>query len=330
MTAIAERLGEQIGVKRACAVLRVPRSRVYRARQPQGQPSARPLPAAALSSDEREQVRQVLNSERFQDKAPRQVYAALLDEGAYLCHWRTMYRVLAGHDEVRERRNLVTHPTYRKPELLATAPNQVWSWDITRLRGPVKWTYFYLYVLLDIYSRYVVGWMIAERETATLAKDLVETACTRQGIAPDQLILHADNGGPMRARSLALLLDDLGVSASHSRPHTSDDNPFSEAQFKTLKYHPGYPDRFGSIQDARAWARPFFDWYNQQHYHTALNLLTPASVHFGLAEAIRQHRQGVMNAAYAAHPERFSKGLPVVPAPPKEVWINPPSRPILP
>jgi putative transposase len=330
MTTIAETLGQHIGLKQACAVLSVPRSRLYRARQPQGQPTVRPLPAAALSNDERVQVRQMLNSERFQDKAPRQVYASLLDEGEYLCHWRTMYRLLAGHGEVRERRNLLTHPTYHKPELLATAPNQVWSWDITKLRGPVKWTYFYLYVLLDIYSRYVVGWLMAERETAALAQNLVETSCLRQGIQRQQLILHADNGAPMRARSLALLLDDLGVSASHSRPHTSDDNPFSEAQFKTLKYHPGYPNRFGSIQDARAWARPFFDWYNDQHYHTGLSLLTPASVHYGQAEAIRQQRQTVMNAAYAAHPERFSKGLPVVAAPPKEVWINPPSPPNLP
>lgn len=330
MSAIAETLGQQIGLKQACAVLDVPRSRLYRARLPQAEPSPRPQPATALSSDEREQVRQTLNSQRFADQAPRQVYAALLDEGAYLCHWRTMYRVLAAHHEVRERRNLLTHPIYHKPELLASAPNQVWSWDITKLRGPVKWTYFYLYVLLDIYSRYVVGWMIAERETAALAQELVETACTRQGIAREQLTLHADNGGPMRAKSLALLLDDLGVSASHSRPHTSDDNPFSEAQFKTLKYHPGYPDRFGSIQDARAWARPFFNWYNQEHYHTGLNLLTPASVHFGQAETIRQQRQAVMNAAYAAHPERFSNGLPVVAAPPKEVWINPPSKTNLP
>jgi len=330
MSTIAAALGEQIGLKQACAVLKVPRSRVYRARQPQTTSAPRTSPAAALSDNEREQVRRVLNSERFQDQAPRQVYAALLDEGEYLCHWRTMYRVLAAHDEVRERRSLLSHPAYSKPELLATAPNQVWSWDITKLRGPVKWTYFYLYVLLDIYSRCVVGWMIAERETAALAKDLVETTCTRQGIAREQLTLHADNGGPMRAKSLALLLDELGVSASHSRPHTSDDNPFSEAQFKTLKYHPAYPDRFGSIQDARAWARPFFDWYNHQHYHTGLNLLTPASVHYGQAEAICQQRQMVMNAAYAAHPERFSKGLPVVAAPPKEVWINPPPRPNLP
>jgi putative transposase len=325
MSVIAEKLGQQIGVKRACALLTVPRSRVYRARQPQDQRLAPYIPAQALSDVEREQVRTALNSERFQDQSPRQVYAALLDEGHYLCHWRTMYRLLAAHDEVRERRDLLRHPTYQKPELLAQAPNQVWSWDITKLRGPVKWTYFYLYVLLDIYSRYVVGWMIAERETAELAQDLVETSCARQAILRDQLTLHADNGGPMRAKSLALLLGDLGVTASHSRPHTSDDNPFSEAQFKTLKYHPGYPDRFGSIQDARAWARPFFHWYNEQHYHTGLNLLTPASVHFGQAALIRQQRQTVLQTAYRLHPERFSQGAPVVAAPLSAVWINPPS-----
>ena len=325
MTALTETLARTVGVKAACRHLSVPRSRVYRARQPPREPSAHPVPAPALSAAERDQVRATLNSERFADRAPRQVYAALLDEGQYLCHWRTMYRVLAAHDEVRERRNLLTHPPYHKPELLATAPNQVWSWDITKLRGPVKWTYFYLYVLLDIYSRYVVGWMIAERESARLAQDLIETSCLRQGIVREQLTLHADNGGPMRAKSLALLLADLGVTPSHSRPYTSDDNPFSEAQFKTLKYRPDYPDRFGSIQDARAWARPFFHWYNEEHYHTGLNLLTPASVHSGQAALIQQQRQRVMRAAYAAHPERFSQGAPVVAAPPSAVWINPPS-----
>jgi len=325
VTAIAEHLGQTVGVKAACTQLSVARSRVYRARQAQGERSARPAPAPALSPAERDQVRATLNSERFADRAPRQVYAALLDEGQYLCHWRTMYRVLAAHEEVRERRDQLRHPPYHKPELLAQAPNQVWSWDITKLRGPVKWTYFYLYVLLDIYSRYVVGWMIAERESALLAQDLVETSCLRQGIVREQLILHADNGGPMRAQSLALLLADLGVTVSHSRPYTSDDNPFSESHFKTLKYRPDYPDRFGSIQDARTWARPFFHWYNEQHYHTGLNLLTPASVHSGQAALIRQQRQVVLQAAYGAHPERFSRGAPLVAAPPAAVWINPPS-----
>ena len=329
MTALAETLAQTVGVKAACAALNLPRSRVYRARQPASPPS-RPTPVRALSASERAQVRQTLNSERFADRAPRQVYAALLDEGVYLCSWRTMYRLLAAHDEVRERRDQLRHPTYHKPELLASAPNQVWSWDITKLRGPLKWTYFYLYVLLDIYSRYAVGWLLAEQESAALAEVLVAESCRKQGIVADQLILHADNGGPMCAKSLALLLSDLGVAASHSRPHTSDDNPFSEAQFKTLKYRSDYPDRFGSLADARAWARPFFAWYNHQHYHSGLNLLTPASVHYGQAPAIQQQRQTVLSAAYTAHPERFSQGLPLVAGPPAAVWINPPAMGNLP
>jgi len=330
MTALAESLAEKIGVKAACRALDIPRSQVYRARQPASRPRRRPTPVRGLSEAERAEVRQMLNSQRFAECAPRQVYATLLDEGTYLCSWRTMYRVLAAHDEVRERRDQFRHPTYHKPELLATAPNQVWSWDITKLRGPAKWNYFSLYVLLDIYSRYIVGWLLAEQESAALAEVLVKESCHQQGIAPDQLTLHADNGGPMRAKSLALLLSDLGVTASHSRPHTSDDNPFSEAHFKTLKYHPGYPDRFGSLEDARSWARQFFAWYNEEHYHTGLNLLTPASVHYGQATTIQQQRQTVLSAAYTAHPERFSQGAPLVAGPPAAVWINPPSAGNLP
>jgi putative transposase len=325
MTALTERLAETVGLKAASAALNVSRSRIYRARQPVSPSKPRPTPARALSDKERTQVRQTLNSQRFAECAPRQVYAALLDEGRYLCSWRTMYRVLAANNEVRERRDQLRHPVYHKPELLATAPNQVWSWDITKLRGPAKWSYFSLYVLLDIYSRYIVGWLLAEQESAALAEVLVKESCHKQGIARDQLTLHADNGGPMRAKSLALLLSDLGVVASHSRPHTSDDNPFSEAHFKTLKYHPGYPDRFGSLDDARAWARHFFAWYNEEHYHSGLNLLTPASVHFGQATVIQRQRQAVLCAAYAAHPERFSQGSPMVAGPPAAVWINPPS-----
>ena len=330
MTALAETLAQTVGVKAACAALNVPRSQVYRARQPSVAPHPRPSPVRALSEAERAEVRQMLNSARFADRAPRQVYASLLDEGTYVCHWRSMYRVLAAHDEVRERRDQLRHPTYHKPELLASAPNQVWSWDITKLRGPVKWTAFYLYVVLDIYSRYVVGWLIAERESAALAEVLVVESCCKQAVIADQLTLHADNGGPMRAKSLALLLTDLGVADSHSRPHTSNDNPFSEAQFKTLKYQPSYPDRFGSLHDARDWARHFFAWYNNEHYHTGLNLLTPASVHYRQATAILQQRQTVLSAAYAAHPERFSQGAPALVGPPAAVWINPPSAPDLP
>jgi len=328
VTALAQELSQAVGISRACEALEIPRSRLY----PHGSssPAPRPTPAHAFSAEERAAIRAVLNSERFMDRAPRQIYAALLDEGMYLCHWRSMYRILAAHDEVRERRKQRQHPVYQKPELLAEAPNQVWSWDITKLRGPAKWTHFALYSVIDIFSRFMVGWMIAERESAELAKQLIATAAANQNIQPEQLTLHADNGKPMKAKTLALLLSDLGVEKSHSRPYVSDDNPFSEAQFKTLKYHPTYPDRFGCIQDARAWARPFFDWYNYEHYHSGLNLLTPATVHYGQADAVRQQRQAVLAAAYAQFPQRFVRGEPMVKGAPDAVWINPPLQPNLP
>lgn len=328
MTIIAQELSQAVGKARACQVLAVPRSRLYPRQQAAG--SSRPTPAHALSTEERTAIRAVLNSERFTDKAPRQIYAALLDEGMYLCHWRSMYRILHDFAEVRERRNQRQHPVYRKPELLAEGPNQVWSWDITKLRGPAKWTHFALYTVIDIFSRFIVGWMIAERESTELAKQLIATAAANQRIQPEQLTLHADNGKPMKAKSLALLLSDLGIEKSHSRPYVSDDNPFSEAQFKTVKYHPTYPDRFGCVQDARAWACPFFDWYNDEHYHVGLNLLTPASVHYGQAEAVRQQRQAVLAAAYAQFPQRFVRGEPVVQGAPAAVWINPPVQANLP
>ena len=267
----------------------------------------------------------MLNSERFQDCAPREVYATLLDEEQYLCSWRTMYRILKERNQVRERRNQLCHPTYTKPELLATDANQLWSWDLTKLRGPAKWTYYYLYTILDVFSRYVVGWLIAESESAMLAKQLISETCTKQGIEPDQLTLHADRGSSMTSKTVALLLADLGVTKTHSRPHVSNDNPYSESQFKTMKYRPAYPDRFGSIQDARAWARSFFHWYNQEHHHTGLGLLTPATVHYGEAQSVIDQRQQVLRAAYAAHPERFVHGEPKPPALPTEVWINRPS-----
>jgi putative transposase len=328
MTAIAQALSQTVGIAQACQVLGVSRSRLYPRQQVSV--SSRPTPAHALSTVERAEVRAVMNSERFMDRAPRQIYAALLDEGTYLCHWRSMYRILHDFSEVRERRNQRQHPPYHKPELLATAPNQVWSWDITKLRGPAKWSHFALYTVLDIFSRYVVGWMIAERESAELAQQLIATAAAHQQIQPEQLTLHADNGKPMKAKTLALLLSDLGIEKSHSRPYVSDDNPFSEAQFKTLKYHPDYPDRFGCIQDARGWARLFFQWYNHQHYHIGLNLLTPAMVHHRQAEAVRQQRQAVLAAAYAQHPARFVRGEPIVKGAPDAVWINPPIVPNLP
>jgi len=322
---VANQLSEHVSVSAACQALGVPRSSFYRARQPTRAPKPRPTPERALKPQERERVRQVLNSEPFQDSAPREVYTTLLDQGQYLCSWRTMYRILNERQLVCERRNQLRHPTYTKPELLASGPNQLWSWDITKLRGPAKWTYYYLYTILDVYSRYVVGWLIAERESARLAEHLIGETCAKQGIEPDQLTLHADRGSAMISKTVALLLADLGVTKTHSRPHVSNDNPYSESQFKTMKYRPGYPDRFGSIQDARAWARLFFHWYNHEHYHSGLALLTPATVHYGQAQAVLERRQETLKAAYALHPERFVRGVPRPPSLPTAVWINEPS-----
>ena len=278
----------------------------------------------ALSRPERQTVLDTLHGPRFADKAPREVYAALLDEGVYLCSVRTMYRILEANGEVRERRNQLRHPRYAKPQLLATGPNQVWSWDITKLLGPAKWTYFYLYVILDIFSRCVVGWMVAARESAVLARRLVEETCAKHAIDSGRLTLHADRGSSMKSKPLALLLTDLGVAKSHSRPRVSNDNPFSESQFNTLKYRPGFPARFGSIQDARAFCQRFFPWYNTEHYHTALGLLTPETVHYRRTPQVLDARQRALLAAYERNPERFPGGQPKPLAPPDEVWINPP------
>lgn len=267
----------------------------------------------------------VLHEDRFVDKAPAEVYATLLDEGVYLCSIRTMYRILQAESEVRERRNQLRHPEYKKPELLATAPNQVWSWDITKLKGPVKWTYFYLYVIIDIFSRHVVGWMIAGRETAELAKQLIAESCIRQGIDENQLFIHSDRGAPMTSKALALLMSDLGITKSLSRPYVSNDNPYSESQFKTLKYRPSFPERFGSLQDARAFCQQFFNWYNNEHYHSGIALMTPAMVHYGSAEECNRKRQIVLSGAFEKHPERFVNGQPTVLELPQEAWINPPT-----
>jgi putative transposase len=324
----AERLGETVGVSRSCRALDVPRASLYRSRrvvEAKQQPLAKPAaPPRALSQAEKAEVRQILNSERFQDSAPREVYATLLDEGQYLCSWRTMYRILDEYDEVCERRNQLRHPNYVKPELLATQPNELWSWDITKLLGPAKWTYYYLYDIMDVFSRFVVGWMIATCESASLASQLIAETCDRQGIQPDQLTVHADRGSSMTSKPVAFLLADLGVTKTHSRPHTSNDNPYSEAQFKTLKYRPDYPQRFGCQQDARRWAKDFFAWYNYEHHHTALGLLTPADVHYDRAQTVIQQRQQVLQAAYQKNPERFVKGLPQPQQLPDAVWINPP------
>jgi putative transposase len=259
------------------------------------------------------------------DMPPAQIYSQLLDEGTYLCSIRTMYRILEEASEVRERRDQARHPTYRKPELLATAPNQVWSWDITKLMGPVKWTYFQLYVILDIFSRYVVGWLVASRETACLATRFIDETCAKQGIHREQLTLHADRGTSMTSKSVAMLLADLGVTKSSSRPHVSNDNPYSESQFKTLKYRPDFPDRFGSIQDARGFCQSFFPWYNTEHHHSGIALLTPETVHYGRAAEVIAARKQILLEAYTKHPERFVSQPPEPPVLPKEVWINPPT-----
>jgi putative transposase len=326
MIQATETLAQQVGVSAACRALGVARSTLYRQRQPAAPApeGERPPAARALTPEERATVRATLNSERFADQSPREVYATLLDEGTYLCSWRTMYRVLAAHQEVRERRDQLRRPLYEKPELLATAPRQLWSWDITKLKGPVTWTYYYLYVVLDVFSRYVVGWLIAERESAELARQLLAATCAKEEIAPEQLTLHADRGSPMIAHPVAELLASLGVTKSHSRPHVSDDNPYSEAQFKTLKYQPTFPERFGSLEDARTWARSFFHWYNHEHHHTALGLMTPAAVHLGQAADLYEQRRQVLQAAYQLHPERFVRGQPLPPPLPTAVWINPP------
>jgi len=325
----AETLVPTLGIAAACEAVGLPRGSYYRAQAPMvsTEPSPireRPLSPRALTPLEKTAVREVLNSERFQDQAPREVYATLLDEERYLCSWRTMYRILAENQEIRERRDQLHHPSYAKPELLATRPNQVWSWDITKLRGPAVWTYYYLYVILDVYSRYVVGWMLAERESEELAQELIRATCENQGIPPGQLTLHADNGSAMIAKGVAQLLIDLDVVQSHSRPHVSDDNPYSESQFKTLKYRPDYPERFGSLVAARTWAHTFFSWYNAEHHHTGLGLLTPIVVHSGHSETVLHKRQQVLDLAYAAHPERFVKHAPVPAQLPVAVWINPP------
>jgi putative transposase len=321
---IIQQLGPELGIAATCAALGVARATFYRQLQPMHGPAPRRDTPRALSPEEKAAVLAVLHEERFADLAPAEVYATLLDEGRYLCSERTMYRVLAESGEVRERRDQLRHPKYAAPELLATAPNQLWSWDITKLLGPRKWTYFYLYVVLDVFSRYVVGWLVADAESSALAERLIAEACERQGIAPGQLTIHADRGSSMKSKPVAMLLADLGVTKTHSRPHVSNDNPYSEAQFKTLKYRPDFPQRFGSIQDARGFHGDFFRWYNDEHHHTGLGLLTPADVHFGRAEQRRAHRALVLDAAQGTHPERFVRGTPVPPPLPTAAWINKP------
>ena len=326
MTSVKEH-GAQAGIAPVCRALAVPRASVYRSWAREKTPPfpiPRPTPPRALSHDERQQVLDALHSERFMDQPPHEVYATLLDEGLYVCSVRTMYRILESASEVRERRNQAEHPAYAKPELLATRPNELWSWDITKLLGPAKWTYFYLYVILDVFSRYVVGWMVAHQETAALANRLIHETCQKQEIIPAQLTLHADRGSSMKSNCVAMLLSDLGVTKTHSRPHVSNDNPFSESQFKTLKYRPEFPKRFGSLQDARVFCAEFFRWYNNDHHHSGIGLLTPETVHYGRAHQVIEARQRVLDTAHLRHPDRFVRKAPLAPALPEAVWINPP------
>jgi len=312
-----------LGVASTCEALGVARASYYRGLRPQGERKTC-FSHRALKAEERGTVLEVLHEPRFADLPPAEVYATLLDEGRYLCSERTMYRVLAANREVRERRDQLRHPQYSAPELLATKPNELWSWDITKLLGPAKWTYYYLYVILDVFSRYVVGWMVAYRESASLAERLIEETCERQEIVPGQLTVHADRGSSMTSKPVAFLLSDLGVTKTHSRPHVSNDNPYSESQFKTLKYRPEFPEHFGAIEHARAVCRDLFDWYNREHHHSGLGLLTPHDVHYGLAAEKIAKRSAVLLEAYAAHAERFTRGAPRPRPLPKEVWINKP------
>lgn len=322
-----ESLAESVGIQSACTALEINRACFYRwqARRKSSLPEiSRPRPPLALSTGERQKAIDLLDSERFMDQAPRAVYATLLDEGIYICSVRTMYRILAAEGEVRERRNQRQHPQYIKPELLATKPNQVWSWDITKLKGPAKWTMFYLYVIMDIFSRYVVGWMVATKESSELAKRLIADTYRKQGIEPGQLTIHADRGSSMKSKTVAFLLADLGVTKTHSRPHVSDDNPYSEAQFKTLKYRPDFPQRFGSIEDSRTFCQSFFKWYNSEHYHSGIAMLTPESVHYGDADQIMKTRTQALKLAFEANPSRFKGKIPMPEKMPEAAWINKP------
>jgi len=313
------------GIEATCDALDVNRATYYRWLQPDvSWVAERPHQPRALLPEETSAVLEVLHEDRFADLAPAQVYATLLDENRYLCSERTMYRILDANDALRERRAQLRHPSYAAPELLATRPNQLWSWDITKLKGPATWTYYYLYVIMDVFSRYVVGWMVAPNESATLAKKLIAETSEREGVQPGELTVHADRGSSMRSKLVAQLLADLGVTKTHSRPSVSNDNPFSEAGFKTLKYRPGFPERFGCIEDARSHCVDFFAWYNDEHYHSGISLHRPSDVHHGRAQQRVEARTVVLAAAQAMHPERVVRGVPKPQPLPTEVWINKP------
>jgi putative transposase len=319
-----------VGVRAACRAVGEARARHYRRHRKSPVPPRLERVAAgqprALSEVERKEIRRVLNSTEHIDEAPATVYAKLLDQGVYLGSVSTMYRILRGHGEVGDRRRHATHPARVKPELVATRPNQVYSWDITKLAGPAKWTYYYLYTVIDIYSRYVPGWMLARAERASLAEALMAETIDKQGIGVGELTVHSDRGSPMIAKPVAHLLADLGVTKSHSRPHVSNDNPYSDSHFRTLKYRPDFPKNFGSFEDAHAHCSRFFGWYNDDHRHSGIAFHTPADVHYGRAALAREQRGQVLDAAYAAHPERFVRNPPQPPTLPTAAWINRPEE----
>lgn len=329
---VAREIAKSTPPEIVCEALGVSRASLYRTScedqeksEEEGSRAPRISPRA-LNPCERENILDLLHSERFADQAPATVYATLLDEEVYVCSVPTMYRLLRAKNETRERRKQRARTHYQKPELLANGPNELWSWDITKLLGSEKWTYYYLYVIMDVFSRCVVGWMIAPRESSDLAKVLIAQSCEKQGITPGSLTIHADRGSAMTSKPVAFLLADLGVTKTHSRPHVSNDNPYSEAQFKTLKYRPGFPERFGSQQDAQAFCRTFFAWYNEQHRHSGIAMMTPHNVHSGQAAQVLAVRTRVLKHAYAKHPERFVRKQPIPEALPTAVWINPPAQ----
>ena len=312
-----------LGVRALCDALGEPRATWYRSRMPRSSAVCMSRSPRRLTEDEVCRILDMVNSERFRDTAPAEICTTLLDEGEYLCSERTMYRILArqGQTTIRRQSPPRNHP---RPELLATRPNELWSWDITKLKGPAKWTYYYLYKILDVFSRYVVGWLVAFKESAALAEDLIADTCLKQEIVPGTLTLHADHGSSMTSTTVGQLLADLGVTKTHSRPHVSNDNPFSESGFKTLKYRPDFPERFGPIEQARRYCRDFFCWYNTEHHHSGIAMLTPEQVHYGQYQPVLNARSTALVSAYLEHPERFVKGVPIVPQLPSQVWINKP------
>lgn len=322
-------LSTKVGTKKACNSFGIPRSSYYYWKNPDSGKilyQNRKLPDFAYTSTEKQTILNLMNSEIYMNQTPYEIYASRLDEGEYLCSVRTMYRILGENDQVKERRKVRRSNIYKKPELLATKVNQVWTWDITKLKGPEKWTYFYLYVIIDIFSRFAVGWMVAYRELSSLAKKFIEETCQKQNITKGQLTIHADRGSSMKSKHVAFLLSDLGVTKSHSRPYVSNDNPYSESHFKTMKYSPGFPERFNSLAQAREFCRSFFDWYNKEHYHSGIGFLTPESVHYGFADDILENRKKVLLNAFEKNPKRFRFKKPKLKNLPKSVWINKPDN----